>query len=67
MSVASSVASGLAASTSQSKSEITAATDDYAMTSTIPGPDDNVDLDIQVSYVDPSTGMYTYYLIRYKL
>lgn len=55
-----SVAQSLAASTSQAKSEIvTEIPVEYAMSSNEPKPADNIDLDVKIVYVDPSSGKST--------
>lgn len=60
-----SVAQGLAASTSQAKSDIVIeAPIEYKMSSAEAKPAETIEMDLKIAYVDPSSGMYTLDLIN---
>lgn len=55
-----SVAQGLVASTSQSKSEIIIEVPRYEMIAEEPKETENLDMDLKIAYVNPNSGTYIY-------
>lgn len=62
-----SVAQGLVASTSQAKSEIIIEVPRYEMIAEEPKETENMDMDLKIAYVNPTSGTYIDVLLKLKL
>lgn len=62
-----SVAQGLVASTSQAKSEIIIEVPRYEMIAEEPKETENLDMDLKIAYVNPTSGTYKDVLLELKL